>query len=156
MFREMRRFKQQLTDEECIAILKRAKRGTLAVNGDDGYPYAIPLNFHYDEENDKIYFHGAGEGHKMDAIKQDDKVSFNVIENGEKEDWWYHVNSVTVFGRIKAVEDVERKAEILTAVGDKYFPDHERTISETEKYKEKVTILELTPEHRTGKTVREK
>ena len=66
MFRKMRRFKQQLSEEECLEILKTAKRGVLAVLGDEGYPYAVPLDFVY--EDGKIYFHCAKEGHKLDAI----------------------------------------------------------------------------------------
>ena len=48
---------------------KRAGRGVLAVNGDDGYPYAIPLNYFYDRDERKIYFHGARAGHKVDALR---------------------------------------------------------------------------------------
>ena len=70
MFRKMRRFKQQLTAEECVAILKREKRGVLSVIGDDGYPYGMPLDHYYDEGSGKLYFHCAKAGHKLDAIRQ--------------------------------------------------------------------------------------
>ena len=76
MFRKMRRFKQQITDEQCIKVLKNAKRGVLSLIGEDGYPYGLPINQWYCEEDGKIYFHGAKEGHKIDAIKACDKVSF--------------------------------------------------------------------------------
>ncbi len=69
MFRTMRRFKQQISDTECVEILKAEKRGALSLIGDDGYPYGIPLSHFYDERDGKIYFHGAKEGHKIDAIK---------------------------------------------------------------------------------------
>ena len=69
MFRKMRRFKQQITDEQCIEVLKNAKRGVLSLIGEDGYPYGLPINQWYCEEDGKIYFHGAKEGHKIDAIK---------------------------------------------------------------------------------------
>ncbi len=69
MFRTMRRFKQQISDAECVEILKAEKRGALSLIGDDGYPYGIPLSHFYDERDGKIYFHGAKEGHKIDAIK---------------------------------------------------------------------------------------
>ena len=72
MFRKMRRFKQQITDEQCIEVLKNAKRGVLSLIGEDG----LPINQWYFEEDGKIYFHGAKEGHKIDAIKACDKVSF--------------------------------------------------------------------------------
>ena len=81
MFREMRRFKQQLSEEECRHILKTEKRGVLAVNGDGGYPYTIPINYIYEEESGKIYFHGAKEGHKIDALLRDPKASFCVYDH---------------------------------------------------------------------------
>ena len=76
MFRPMRRFKQEVTREECVKILTDEKRGVLAVNGDNGYPYAVPVNFYYDRNTDKIYFHCAKAGHKLDAMLSDDKVCF--------------------------------------------------------------------------------
>ena len=74
MFREMRRFKQQITTEECKKVLKEEKRAAFSVIGDDGYPYTIPINFYYDEADNIIYFHGAKEGHKVDAMNRCDKV----------------------------------------------------------------------------------
>ena len=75
MFRKMRRWKQQLSDANTKQILKITKRGVLSVLGDDGYPYGIPINYYYDENDNAIYFHSAKEGHKLDAIKQNNKVS---------------------------------------------------------------------------------
>lgn len=72
MFRKMRRFKQQISNEECVEILKNEKRGVLSVIGDNGYPYGIPLNHYYDEKTNSIFFHGAKEGHKIDAIKKNE------------------------------------------------------------------------------------
>ena len=68
MFRKMRRFKQQITDAECIEVLKKTKRGVLSLLGEDGYPYGIPIDHWYCEEDGRIYFHGAKEGHKIDAV----------------------------------------------------------------------------------------
>lgn len=68
MFREMRRFKQQISEEECIRILKEQPRGVLSMLGDDGYPYGIPLDYLYMEDG-HLYFHCAKEGHKLDAIR---------------------------------------------------------------------------------------
>ncbi|SDB03994.1 Pyridoxamine 5'-phosphate oxidase [Pseudobutyrivibrio sp. YE44] len=82
MFRKMRRFKQQVSEAECIDILKSTKRGVLSVIGDDGYPYGMPINHYYCEEDGKIYFHGAKAGHKIDAIKACDKASYCVYNDG--------------------------------------------------------------------------
>ena len=80
MFRKMRRWKQQLTEAECAEILRREPRGVLALTGDDGYPYALPLDFVF--EDGKLYFHCAGEGHKIDAVRRCDKASFCVMDAG--------------------------------------------------------------------------
>ena len=74
MFREMRRFKQQITTEECKKVLKEEKRAAFSVIGDEGYPYTIPINFYYDEADNIIYFHGAKEGHKADAVNRCDNL----------------------------------------------------------------------------------
>ena len=78
MFREMRRFKQQITTEECKKVLKEEKRAAFSVIGDEGYPYTIPINFYYDEADNIISFHGAKEGHKADAVNRCDKVCLTV------------------------------------------------------------------------------
>ena len=110
MFRKMRRFKQQLSEEECISILKTEPRGVLSVFGEDGYPYGMPVNHFYDDETGNIYFHGAGEGHKIDAIRKCDKVSLCVYDKGFRRegDWALNIKSVIVFGRIRIVENRER------------------------------------------------
>ncbi|MBE7009832.1 MAG: pyridoxamine 5'-phosphate oxidase family protein, partial [Ruminococcaceae bacterium] len=82
MFREMLRFKQALPREECIDILKREKRGVLSVLGDDGYPYGMPINHFYCEDDGKLYFHGGRKGHKIDALRRCDKASFCVYDEG--------------------------------------------------------------------------
>ena len=107
MFREMRRFKQQISEEECIRILKKQPRGVLSMIGDDGYPYGIPLDHWYSEEDGKLYFHCAKVGHKIDAIHACNKVSYCVMDEGYRKEgeWALNINSVVVFGRMHAVED---------------------------------------------------
>ena len=82
MFREMLRIKQQLTEAECIDILRNEPRGVLSVLGDDEYPYGMPLNHYYCEADGKLYFHGGKIGHKIDALKRHDKVSFACMTRG--------------------------------------------------------------------------
>ena len=67
-FRAMRRFKQQLSQEECIEILKNAPRGVIAMNDENGYPYAVTINQYYDESDGKIYFHGAMQVKKVELL----------------------------------------------------------------------------------------
>ena len=156
MFRKMRRFKQQLTQRECEEILISQKRGVLAVLGDDGYPYAVPLDYVFD--GGCLYFHSAVEGHKIDSIRACDKGSFNVIVQRELCDdgWSYFFDSVTVFGRLSEVNDAELKAEKLRLLGNKYFPDTEITEKEIEKNGPRCALIELRTEHMTGKRVHER
>ena len=158
MFREMRRFKQQLSEEECRHILKTEKRGVLAVNGDGGYPYTIPINYIYEEESGKIYFHGAKEGHKIDALLRDPKASFCVYDHGYRQlgDWSYTVKSVVVFGRLRMLEDREEMIELSRRLGRKYYPTEEELEAEIAHSGKRVQILELAMEHMTGKLVHEK
>lgn len=107
MFRPLRRKKRAITDEEARELLATCKRGVFAVNGDDGYPYAIPVNYFFDPEHDKIYFHGAKAGHKVDALKRNDKVCFTVYGNEwyKDGDWAPYVMSTVVFGRCRLVDE---------------------------------------------------
>ncbi len=157
MFRNMRRFKQQISDEECIEVLKNAKRGVLSLMGDDGYPYGIPIDHWYCEDDGKIYFHGAKEGHKIDAIKSCDKVSYCVYDDGYRKegDWALNIKSVITFGRIKLVEDDEKAKEICIAITRKFTDDDEYLQKELTNAFPRVQCLELTPEYMTGKLVNE-
>lgn len=157
MFRQMRRFKQQISKEECIKILKEQPRGVLSLIGDDGYPYGIPLDHWYCEEDGKLYFHGAKEGHKIDAIKACDKTSYCVMDQGFKKDgeWALNINSVIVFGRISLVEDPEKAKIICTEICRKFTDDEAYLQHELEHAFPRVQCLELTPEHMTGKLVNE-
>ena len=125
MFREMRRFKQQITTENCIRILKAQPRGILSMIGDDGYPYGIPLDHWYSESDNKLFFHCAKVGHKIDAINTCDKVSYCVMDEGYRKpgEWALNINSVVVFGRMRIVEDEAKKREICTNLVLKFTDD---------------------------------
>ncbi len=101
MFREMRRKKQLLSKDETIEILSAHTSGVLGVNGDDGYPYTVPVSYIY--KDNKLFFHCAKEGHKIDSIKKDDKVTFCVIDKDDvvQEAFTTHFRSVIVFGRAR-------------------------------------------------------
>lgn len=157
MFRDLARKKQSLSSEEIIAILKTEKRGVLAVCGDEGYPYALPINYWYNEENGYIYFHSGKKGHKVDAITKDNKVSFCVYNNGyQKEgEWALNISSVIAFGRIYVVEDFEKSMEICRKLSLKFTNNLEYIDSEIEKFGAATLCLELRPEYVTGKLVNE-
>lgn len=157
MFRKMRRFKQELTREECIELLKNEPRGVLSVLGEDGYPYGIPMNHWYSERDGRLYFHGAKEGHKLDAIKKCDKASFCVLDKGSpiQGDWALSFRSVVVFGCIHTVTQQEKIAEICTGLCGKFTDDAEYPERELMRFGASVLCLELIPEHITGKLVKE-
>jgi nitroimidazol reductase NimA-like FMN-containing flavoprotein (pyridoxamine 5'-phosphate oxidase superfamily) len=153
----MRRFKQQISNEECIELQKNEKRGVLSVIGDDGYPYGIPMNHWYCEADGKLYFHGAKEGHKKDSIKKNGKVCYTVFDKGYHKDgeWSLNVKSVVVFGKMALVTDEEKAKEICTNLCLKFTDDREYLEYELKNAFPRVQCLELTPEHITGKLVNE-
>jgi len=155
MFRKMRRSKQELTKEECIEILKKEPRGVLSVQ--DGYPYGMPMTHWYNEKDGKIYFHGAKSGHKIDAIKNCDKVSFCVMDEGYRKEgeWALNIRSVIVFGRLRIVEEPEKVVEICTNLCKKFTDDKAYVEHELKHSGPAVLCLELEPEHMTGKLVNE-
>ena len=156
MFRKMRRLGQELSKEECIDILTNEPRGVLALLGDDDYPYALPMSHVY--VDGKIYFHGAQNGHKIDAINKHSKVSYCVMDKGVKaeDSWWYTFRSVIVFGKIRTLTDREEKIDRLTHLGDKFFPTHEETLDEINRLLDRTEVFEITVEHMSGKVVKEK
>ena len=157
MFRKMRRFAQLLSDERCRDILRAEKRGVLSLQGDDGYPYGVPVDFLYCEADGRLYFHGAREGHKADAVKRCGKASFCVIGEGRPmpEGWALEFESVIVFGRISLVDDAEKTRDICAALLRKFTDDEAYIENELENALPRVQCFALTPEHITGKRVKE-
>ena len=155
MFRQMRRIKQQLSEEESLEVLKKAKRGVLSVIGDDGWPYGVWLNPHF--ENGRIFFHGAKEGHKIDALKKDARASFTVIDEGVKDEggWAYAFRSVVVFGRVEFVEDQNEAVEICRRLARRFNPSEADIEDEIRRAAAHVQVFALIPEHITGKHVHE-
>lgn len=157
MFRDMLRKKQQLPIEECIELLKTQPRGVISLLGDDGYPYGLPIDHWYCEEDGKLYFHCGKRGHKIDAIQNCDKASFCVMDEGFRREgeWALNIRSVIVFGRVRILEDQDRAIAITRQLSYKYTADTafiEREIAQSGR---NVLVFSLTPEHITGKLVNE-
>ena len=107
MFKPIRKKINEIDRAATEALLQSNRRGILAMNGDNGYPYAIPINYFYDCDKKKIYFHGAKAGHKVDVLKISDKICFTVYGNeriDESEPWAPYVQSAVVFGRCRLLE----------------------------------------------------
>lgn len=151
-FREMRRKRQQLSDEESISILKKATAGTLALLGDNDYPYAVPISYVY--ADGRLYFHSALSGHKVDAIRKCDKASFCVIEQDDVQPKKYTTffRSVIAFGRIHIIEDEQEKLETARMLGNRYNPNQEEALKkELESGLSRMLMIRFDIEHLTGK-----
>ena len=157
MFREMRRKKQALSQQECRAVLYRGTSGVLALSGDDGYPYAVPISYVYDGE--KLYFHSAKSGHKLDAVRREAKASFCVIDQDRvvPEGYTTYFRSVIVFGTMRVLESEQEKRAAVEKLAVKYAPDDtaENRARVIDSEWAPLCMLELTPEHLTGKEARE-
>ena len=153
IFRPMRRSDRQMLPENCIPVLEAATSGVLALSGDVGYPYALPMSFAL--AGDKLYFHSAATGHKIDAMRRCDKASFCVIAEDRVDAAHYttHYRSVIAFGRIRQLDKPEEIRQALLLLAEKYSPQfplqqHQQMIhSELPN----VAVLEMTIEHLTGK-----
>ena len=148
----MRRHRQQLSREECERILDRCTSGVLALAGDGGYPYAVPLSYVY--AGGAIIFHSAVEGHKVDAIRRDGRCSFCVIEKDEirPAEFTTYFRSVIAFGRIHILENADEKVQALRLLGRRYSPGDESGLQhEIDKSLDHVLLLRLDIDHLSGK-----
>lgn len=151
-FRKMRRIRQQLSHEESIGILEKATSGTLALLGDNGYPYALPISYVY--ADGKLYFHSALSGHKVDAIRRCDQASFCVIVQDDvvPEKYTTEYRSVIAFGRIHLIEDETEKMRTARLLGERYNPGQEEALQkELEHGFAHMLMIRLDIEHLTGK-----
>ena len=159
MFRDLARKNKQLPMTECLRILMQEKRGILSVNGDDGYPYGMPMNHFYHEADGCIYFHcGYYKSHRTDALRENGKVSFCVYDKGVQRDgqWPLHVKSVIVFGRMQVLDDPALIADIAARLSRKFTQDEGYIQREIRVSGPGTLLLRLTPEHVCGKVVLEK
>ncbi len=157
MFREITRFKQALPHDECIHLLESELRGVLAVSGDNGYPYTVPLNHFYNPEDGKLYFHSGKTGHKIDALRNDSKASYCVLDHGVRPEnqWAYYFRSVIVFGKIEFIQDPDIIRQIARKLSLKFTDDEAYIQHEIEKSGPSTLLFALIPEHITGKLVHE-
>ena len=153
MFRTMRRIKNQINTEDAKKLLERERRGVLAVHGDNGYPFAIPVNYYYDVQAQKIYFHGAKSGHKIDAIKNNPKVSISIIDQEDviEEELTTYFRSIILFGKAKILQDDDEIYQAVNALGLKYCDDEIAVEKEIQREWKALCCVEIIIEHLTGK-----
>ena len=157
MFREMLRPRQQLSEAECLTVLKNEPRGVLSLLGDDDYPYGLPMNHWYCPEDGKLYFHCGRKGHKLDAMAKHPKVSFCVLDGGTRKegDWALTFQSVIVFGTVQTVTDQEKASAAIRQLCYKFTSDEAYIEEEFQKFAKGTVCFALTPEHICGKRVHE-
>ena len=157
MFREILRIRQKISREECIEILRNEPRGVLSVLGDDDYPYGLPINHFYCDEDGKLYFHSGMKGHKIDAIRRHDKASFCVYDSGYRKEgeWALNIRSVIVFGRIEIIEEKDKIYDIARRLSYKFTDDEAYIERELKNAGPRTFMFALVPEHITGKLVNE-
>ncbi len=159
MFRPIRRKDRTISEEAAKELLLKERRGVLAVNGDDGYPYAFPINYLYDAQANKIYFHGSKAGHKVDALKRSDKVCFTVYGNEHidaAQAWAPYVQSVVAFGRCSLVDDLEQASEGVRHMARKYYPNDEEIDKVIAQSAKGMFLYMMYIEHLTGKQIQER
>ena len=153
MFRQLRRKNQALSREEAEEVLRRGTSGVLALSGEDGYPYAVPLSYVY--EGGRIYFHCARSGHKLDAIRREERASFCVVDQDQivPEEYTTYFRSVIAFGRVRILEDEGEKRAAIEALALRYAPDstaQDRAEIITKEWAS-LCMLELVIDHLSGK-----
>lgn len=159
MFREMRRKNQQVSTDDCKKILATEKRAAFSVIGENGYPYTVPIDFYYDESDNKIYFHSAKEGHKVDAIEKCDKVCFTTWNQGFKKEgcWEWNATSVVVFGKAEKITDEDVIDDRLRKLAAKYYPTTKEIDDEMNSpSRMRVQLFAINIQHMSGKLVNEK
>lgn len=153
MFRKMRRSKQELPADEALRLLEAGSSGVLALLGDGGWPYAVPLSYAY--AAGKLYFHCARAGHKLDAVRNEPRASFCVVAQDlvVPEKYTTHYRSVIAFGRVRILEDGDEKRRGIELLAERFAPDdsagHRRRVVDSEW--DNFCVLEFDIEHLTGK-----
>lgn len=158
MFREIRKKKNEIGEDAVKHLLENERRGVLAVNGDNGYPYAIPVNYIYCRNEGKIYFHGSKMGHKVDSIKNSNKVCFTVFGNEsiKNEAWAPYVQSAVAFGKCRLIGDHDLSIKLVRKLACKYFPNEKLVDEEIAVSGKAVQMFEIEIEHLSGKEIQER
>ena len=157
MFREIRRKKNEISADQCIDIIKSQRRAILAVVGDEGYPYAVPMNYVYNEENHCLYMHGAKVGHKFDAMKACNKVCVTICDEGHKKfgQKGIFVNSVIIMGKVRFVDDVKEITDAMMRFGVRFDRLPEMIQKQLVASMSVLQVFEIEMDHMSGKTTHE-
>lgn len=158
MFRPILKKKNELSFDLSKELLLKERRGVIAFSGDNGFPYAIPINYLYCEDDNKIYFHGSRIGYKVDLLNKNNNVCFTVYGNEEIKDekWAPYMSSVVVFGECSMINDQDKAFELLKRFASKYYPNKQMIDEEIHKSFKGVAMYEINIKHLSGKKIQEK
>lgn len=150
MDHKMRRFKQQLSEQETREILLAGRECVMALCDADGTPYAVPVNYVYDGE--RIYIHSAKAGHKVDALRACPSVSLCVVAQGDivPQEYTTYFRSAIVFGTARFIDDEAEMTAALRKLCDKYSPGMDAS-DEISRLIKAVAIIEIEITRMTGK-----
>ena len=148
----MRKKEREIKDPAIInEILTKSLICRIAMN-DNEYPYIIPVNYGYSEN--ALYFHSAIAGKKIDLLKKNNKVGFEIeyshkIITGEKScDWTTHYRSIIGYGKVEIVETIEEKKQGLDIIMKQHGKQEN---SYSEKLFSRFLVLKINIERLTGK-----
>ena len=151
-FRPVRRQDRLLDTASTETLLERGDYGFLAMCAPEGYSYGIPISYVYSREQNCLYFHCAPEGHKIEAIGTNDRVSFCVVGDTEVMPYTTAYESAHVFGRIGIVSDDRERMEALLLLRAKYNPElGDEPDTYIRRSFSRTTVLRLAIEHLSGK-----
>jgi hypothetical protein len=156
--RPMRRKERLLCSEDSLKLLQAARYGVMACASPDGQPYGVPLSFVFKEG--KIYIHCAKEGHKIDNIRVNNKVSFTCVSEVQpvydKNNFTTYFESVIVFGHVREIQDPNERYAAMYDLCFKYLPDYMASFDEAmQRSGSRTSVYAIIPESITGKAKRE-
>ncbi len=152
MFREIRKTKKALDNKAAAEMLKTCEYGVLSTSGEDGYAYGVPLNFVYD--GNAIYFHCAKQGHKIDNLRFNNKVSFCVVNRAKvlSEEFSTEYQSAVVFGLACEVENNEEKRKALGMLIEKYSSEFMSSgAAYIDRFIDMTSVIKINIEHISAK-----
>lgn len=160
----------EITDEQLITeMLNSAEYGVLALC--DTKPYAVPVNFAYLDSC--IYFHGSPKGRKMDILKENNRVSFNVTSDATIIPSYFSstenmacpassfFKSIIIDGEAEIIESREELAKVFAALMKKLQPEGKYKAFDSPEYDKqfaalsvvKITIENLSAKFKLGQNV---
>lgn len=155
MEHKMHKASRQLSDSETMEILKKGDHGTLSVQGDDGYPYATPIN--YIVVDGKVYLHSAPYGYKIECLQRSPKCCFSAIISAQiiPSKITAAFESVVLTGTAVFVTDQAEKRTVLENFVTQKHPGYEELgFKMIDKQIDKTAVIRLDPVSLTGKAYR--